>query len=673
MIRTHRVAVAALAVLSGVAQAAAADEADGRLEEIVVTAQKRSENLQKVPISITAITGDLLESQGASSVRSLADLTAGVKVQGTNAPAVFVRGIGTSNSSSTGDQGVALHLDGVYQARPTAFAAGFIDIERVEILKGPQGTLYGRGALGGNINVISKTPEDRFGGTGTLELGNYSLWRIGGVLNVPLADRLAARLAVQTQRHEGYSANGADDADLSAARLRVQYDPTDTVSLGVTAFWSRAEGQGAGYHRFRAYPGLPLDRNEWANSISNGQYLDAETLTLSGKMDWDLGFATLTYIPAYTDDEYSARFPALIFQPAPFNVDGITHSDLVTHELRLASPSDRRLEWTAGLFAMDEKLNYDLKFLPFVATFGNFRTRSEAAFGQLRVAVHPRVRLIGGLRVNRDTKTQNTNFGNHFENSWTSTTGRVGAEWEFRDASLLYLTASEGFKAGGFFTAPPPNYFDPETVRSYELGSKNRWFDDRLQINGSIFFNDYENYQANAFVPGFNGSITQGVLNAGAAQLYGLEIEGIFQPTPQDRIEASLTSLRSEFTSFKANAISGRVGDALPFSPEWSANLAYEHGFGLRGAGTLSLRGDIHFESKSWLSLNHRQFTSQGEYTRSSVTATYQTVGGRLKLAAWVRNIEDEAVVTTVSDSLNFENYILAPPRTYGLTLSTEF
>jgi len=645
----------------------------GGIVDIVVTAEKRKANLQDVPLSVTAIGGDALQAAGATSARNLDGLVSGVKVQGVNSPAVFVRGVGTSNSSGTGDQGVALHLDGVFQARPTAFAAGFVDVERVEVLKGPQGTLYGRGALGGNVNVISKEPTDQFEGSAGLTIGNYRQLTATAVANVPISDDLAIRAAIQTDRHDSYSKPVGDDLNSFTGRLRLKYELAAGVKIGLTLFHTERDGDGSAYQRARSYTGYPRQKDQWDNAIDNDQYVHAKTTELSGQIDIDLGGATLTYIPAYSWDRYKGAFPSLVYLPTPFMVDSITNSDMMTHEVRLASGSGGRLEWTIGGFYMDEKIDYLLDYQPFVTTYGKFETESVSAFGQASLELVDGLRLIGGIRQNRDTKTQDTNFGNHFHKSWNSTTGRLGFEWKPARENLIYLTASEGFKAGGFFTAPGDNSFDPERMRSYELGTKNRFFDNHLQLNAALFWNKYRNYQANANVPGYNGSITQGVINAGKARLRGFEVETLIALGSADRIDASVTYVDSEFTELKPTTTTAKVGDALPYSPKWSGNAGYQHIFGLASGATLTARAESHFESKSWLSLNHRQFTGQKGFTKSSATLTYAAAGDRYSVAVWLRNIENEAVKTTVADTLGFENYVLAPPRTFGATLAAKF
>ncbi len=645
----------------------------GQIEEIIVTAQKRAENLQNVPMSVTAVSGDALEAQGVTNPKGLANAVPGLKVQGTNTPAVFIRGVGTSNSSSTGDQGVAIHLDGVFHGRPTAFAAGFLDVDHVEVLKGPQGTLYGRGALGGAVNVISKAPSQTYEGAARVEVGNYDQLLGSAALNLPLTDKSAVRAAVQVERHDGYSSNGGDDADNLAARLRYRYRPTDDVTIDLIAFYSSQKGKGATAHLLRSYPTNPLPTDPWATSYPGALYTaDVETKEVSADLVWNLGRATLTYIPAFVNSRSSYTQPNLlaggIFSPTALAFDN--RADQNTHELRLDSPSDQRLQWTVGAYYLDEKVRYSVVNH---VSWGSIETISKSLFGQASYAITDRIHVLAGGRTTKETKEQFNNFGYHYTGEWSPMTGKVELEYNPVESSMLYASVANGFKSGGFFTAPGANTFDPEKVVVYELGSKNRFLDNRLQLNGAVYRYDYDDYSVNVSVPGYGGTTGQGVFNAGRARVYGADAEMILRPTAKDRIETSIAYSHAKFLTFSVATTSGKAGDRLPYSPEWSANVAYQHVFNLANGACLTPRLETHFETSSWLTANHSAFTRQGAFAKSSATLTYAPAAQPFTIALWARNIENKAVKLTVTDTSGLENDIVAPPRTYGMTLAAKF
>lgn len=675
MIRFRHLACMAMlsAGISANALAQSAD-ADESLGEIVVTAQKRSENLQRVPLSVSVIGGEEIAGRGLLKASDIAAAVPGVKAQGVNSPAVFVRGIGTSNASITGDQGVAIHLDGVFQPRPTAFAAGLLDVERIEVLKGPQGTLYGRGALGGNINVVSVAPRGEFEGKVVLEGGDHSLLRGQAVLDIPIAEEFGMRVAAQRERRDGYAGNGADDMDRDAVRVRLRYQPAPTVKLDLTGFYTRSKGHGAAYHLYRDYPGIVRPANPWDTSISADFHaLDARNRQVNAQLEVDLGFATLTYIPSYIDDEYRATTPYFLNSTTPYAQIISVDSKTWAHEARLTSPQGGRLDWTVGVYHMDEKLDYSFRLPPIVNNFGKFRTRSSSVFGQASYALADDLRVIAGARITDDSKHQQANNMFDYKASWSPFSGKLGLQYQPAEESMLYATVANGFKAGGFFTAPGKNSFGPENALTYEIGSKNRFADGSIQLNAAAYLYKYKDYQVNALTDGYNGTFVQGVFNAGKVDMYGIDLETIFRLSAKDRLEISATYLHGEFKSFSVPVTSGRVGDRIPYAPEFSAHLAYEHRFDLADAGSLNARVDSHFETSTWLSLNHQPATRQEAFTRTDFTLTYRPVSTDLGISAWIRNIEDKAVKTSVTDIPGFETYILAPPRTIGLTVSVGF
>ena len=245
---TGSTALACLAIASSaVAQTAAPAPADAALEEVVVTAQRREENVQRTAIAITAISGQDIVKRGDTSLDAVLAATPSVQIQGNSSGAqVYVRGIGSNNDPVYGNPAVNLNIDGVYQQQPAAVTGGMYDIARVEVLRGPQGTLYGRNATGGSINVITNDPSDGFAGSGSIQLGNYSQKRVEGMVNAPVTDTLAVRVAFTSERRDGYLSNGDSDADSIAARLKILYKPSDDLRLLVGASYIDEKGSPQG-------------------------------------------------------------------------------------------------------------------------------------------------------------------------------------------------------------------------------------------------------------------------------------------------------------------------------------------------------------------------------------------------------------------------------------------
>lgn len=671
------VLLATTAVLGSIAMGSAASAQ--AIEEIIVTAQRSEQNIQKVSQSITAIGGDKLQALGVRNATDLASYVPGVVIkQGGATPAVFIRGVGTSNSSVTGDQGVAMHIDGVFQARASAFTAGFFDIDRVEVLKGPQGTLYGRGSIGGSINVITNAPKMEYQGSASADFGNYNLMRATGMLNIPVneATRTAVRVAFTTESRDGYADNGGDDAHNSGLRFRMSSKPFEPLSLDLNTFVYRSKANGVSNYPLRTYSATRTadlaNYHSYLDVSSNFNNLEIRQASLN--IDYDLGFAVITALPSYTVINNKFRNTNLATLNGVAGSDNTALSDLnsntATQELRIASPGGSRIKWVGGVYNLHEKNRYSVAN---GAIVGWLTTNSTGVFAQGTYPILDTLRVIGGVRRTKESKDQYTGTGLHFENSWSVTNFRVSGEYDLAPASMLYLTYATGFKAGGFFTSVAPNYFDPETVKVTELGSKNRFLEGTLQLNAAIFYSKYDKYQVNrTIVAAFPGATTQGVFNGGAAEVKGAEAEVIWQFTEKDRIEVSGNYSDGKFTTITVTPTTAKVGDRLPSTAKYSSNIAYTHDFTVP-TGILSARAETHLESSSYISLSHNVNTRQGSYSKSNVTLTYTPEEGAYNVSAWVRNIEDKAIRGNIGETVNNETVNLAPPRTYGVSVSAKF
>src|SRR5579863_7213757 len=266
------------------------------LEEIIITAQKRSENLQKSAVAVTAISGNTLSETGTVDAQGLTDLVPGVEVAQNNANTIFaIRGISSTTDATLGDAAVAFHLDGVFEGRPAAASGLFYDIARVEVLRGPQGTLYGRNATAGTVNVITNAPDlSGYQGDVVVETGNYAELRTEAMLNAPLTDTFALRIAAQTLRHNGYLNSGYDDADDHAARLQALWKPNEAFSVLLFGDFFHQGGVGAGYTQ------LPVGSDPWHTPLplitfSGGGYpsppgtTDDLSWSVHAELTWDLG------------------------------------------------------------------------------------------------------------------------------------------------------------------------------------------------------------------------------------------------------------------------------------------------------------------------------------------------------------------------------------------------
>ena len=582
------------------------------LQDIVVTAQRRTESLQRAAIAATAVTGDTLVNAGVSDPTQLSKLIPALTVQPVGiSTSFFIRGVGATAINSFQENAIAFSVGGVFYARPTAPGGSFYDLDRIEVLKGPQGTLYGRNATGGAINLIPRRPElGKYGADLTAEYGNYNAFKAQGGVNIPIGSNAALRVAGQVVDRKGYLSDGYDDEKTQAVRATLLYQPSDRFSFLFSGDYSHQGGKGVGavlipspatpnapdpslrigasdprisailqqvtFNAFQFVPpfsSLPpaVIRNivtiPGPDGFQNNTAYGA-SVTANG----DMGFADLTTILAYRKTKpdvltYAPGFPGRFTE----------NDDQLTAELRLTSKNDTPLRYVFGAFFFNEQQNgynnYNQGFLANTEYLPPLKTNSEAVFGQLTYALTNTFRLVGGGRYTREDKslagsTRNTSFflpnppfvpfsGNL---SFGKFTYKAGAEWDVAPRSLLYANVSTGFKAGGFYPFVGLNTYKPETLTAYTLGSKNRFLHNTLQLNLEAFYWQYRDQQISYVGPiqATPGNFAQAgvTVNAGRARMYGGEAELLFQPTSTDTFGATVQYLNAKYQSLIYNAIS---------------------------------------------------------------------------------------------------------------------
>ncbi|WP_179505363.1 MULTISPECIES: TonB-dependent receptor domain-containing protein [unclassified Sphingomonas] len=566
--------------------------------DIVVTAQRRSENLQRVAVAVSAVNAASLVNAGVSQPQDLSKLVPALKLaaSGGAGTQVTVRGVGNFAGNAYAEPAVAVNLDGVYIARSAGADGLFYDLDRVEVLKGPQGTLYGRNATAGALNIIAHKPDDAYEASGNVTVGNYNLWRGELALNAPLGGGSAFRVAGQITRRDGYFSDGYNDDRSEAVRAQLKLVASDRFHVLIASDYAHQGGKGPGavfspFLSSNAYAGPTADgsnallRNV-SLGITGGQnpnllpaftdkgYVNANNVGVSATAEYAFNNATLTVIPAYRDSsndylQYNPGFPLQVSENAK----------TTSLEARLASSNKTaRLQWLLGGFFYNEDLHFNLfanQGVSFSYTNPLLNTRSYAAFGQLTFALADGLRLTGGLRYTHEHKTQAGNHGSPLGAGqststcapYDATTGacyaalsgdltanrvtwKGGVEYDAGPQSLLYANVGTGFKAGGFFGSQPPNTYKPETLTAYTIGSKNRFFGNTLQVNAELFYWDYRNKQVTHLGPiqpaGFD-LITE---NAGKAEIYGSEVEITWQPAPSDTLSADVQYLHSRYKEF---------------------------------------------------------------------------------------------------------------------------
>lgn len=603
--------------------AAVKDQApDQAIADIVVTAQRRAESLQKTPLTIQVLETKELANAGVTTPSQLSAIVPSVQI-GTSGPAtsVYVRGVGGFQTNAATSPAVPYYLDGIYVARTQSVTSEMYDIERLEVVKGPQGTLYGRNASGGAINVLSVRPElDQFAGHAEAEFGNYDNRSFEAAINIPIGSTVALRASGTIVDKGGFTSEGFGDDKHQSARLKLLWEPGRDFSLLLNGSYGHIGGEAAAVvARNRNIPGwYPwMDVSDprvtafvAANGIApppfvrNSQPTDAgqnlNFYNVSAQLDWQIGGAKLTVIPAYRRSEmqYSPLLGFTYYNGGSLGAIPARPetSDASSVEARLSGESGR-LTWLAGLFFFNEdqyqQYAIDGGFVQNLGNIARYKTTSYAAFTQNTFELLPSVRLIVGARYTSDERklldgqsyvispsafiggappsaaacafpapTQPQCLVDTYQGRkvFTNFSWKIGFEADVFDNSLFYATASRGFKAGGFnvqSAAGTPGQallYQPEVLTSYETGLKSRFLDNKLQLNVSAFYWDYKNHQEPVLtytnVPGLTNLIYQ---NAGAAEIYGGTVDIIAKPWRGATLNASAEFAKSRYIAYSVS------------------------------------------------------------------------------------------------------------------------
>ena len=580
------------------------------LEEIIVTAQRRQQNIQDVSVSITAITGDTLESLGFQNLTHVVSQAPNVVYSEGYTPLIIVRGL-SNLTGETGETPVGIYVDDIYRAHSAGRLQDLFDLERVEFLRGPQGTLFGRNTTAGVINYISRTPTENFEGYINAQYGSYETRIIDGAVSGPISERVRGRLAFKYHEDNGWITNTHPDpavfgqkygvVDAISARGILEFDLSDDVMLSLNVAHTRQRGVTKIYN----YRGLldPVDFSpcspervntglcasfgglvnqnpedpEFGRTERTPDQLpeDLDIMSVIARLNWRLNDnISLVSITAFetlerllrTDDDVSAEG---LFD-LQFTSLNLADSEAFTQEIRFEGTRDTT-NWSAGVYFYDEQVNpYAIAYPELGTPLGTIDTLADrgltswALFGQVDVEIADNLNLIVGLRYTEDDRdvsvdTQGYLSGgvlNHgdFDLSASETTGRIGLDWRPREGVLAYASVSTGFKSGQFNVTSLEgdlSLIEPtetEKVAAYELGLKWDFADGRARWNSALWFTDVNELQGNIFTQ--TGSVFQNQFhNFGDATLYGLETELKWQATDKLEISFGLGLIESEISA----------------------------------------------------------------------------------------------------------------------------
>lgn len=648
-------------------------EVEFTLEEITVTAEKREENMQKVPVAIEAISGDKLDELGIVDFYDALGSLTSVHMRGTS------RGFdpslrGISNDGGSQDSPVAVTIDGDYTRRSEATTAGLLDTSRIEVLNGPQGTLYGRLSTAGVVNIISNNPTEDYEASGMISAGSYSLLQMQGTMNVPVNETWAFRAAFRSVVRDGYLSLGESDNDEKTARVKSSYKPNDDVTLVLTVEKTKTTGRGSGsVVPFTTQDELDDEDDAWDSKYDNdGTYAKTDMVRYVADLNWDLGFSSLTVHPSIRKHKRNMAWILM---------DNLQERQEVTTEkageVRLASPADSKMTWLMGLYYYDRDQTDDASVEATGASQASSATsESKAVFGSMSYPITDRFSVNGGMRYTSDNETEegtrNGEVQDPTDNEFDNTDYKIGVEYDFAEEYMLWADFSTGFRAG-------KQSNNPEYLDAYQIGSKNRFFDNALQLNISAFYYDYQNYQAEKTLTYEDGTFEMGAA-VGDAVIYGVDIQTNYILTKKDRIDLGVSYLKGQYDNVVVtyDYADPEYYDGMdkPRAPRWTINGTYEHTFYLVDGGTLKASWTTRFESKSKVSfavdpqygLDERVNIMEA-HTMSNATLTYGAPSGKWSLSGYVKNIENFAY----KEQLMGSAMSVGAPRTYALQLSITY
>jgi iron complex outermembrane recepter protein len=681
-------------------QSVAAVDGDA-LSEIVVTAQRRSESLQKVPISVVALQPETLESFGPLDTKALAKLVPGLEFHtSAGAGTLYLRGVGFSSAQVGIDSPVGLYVDGVYQPVAQANIFALNNLERVEVLKGPQGTLFGRNTSGGVVHLITRDPSETPHFDGTIGYGNYDTPTLNLYGTTGIGGGVAADLAISAlNQGEGWGKNitlNKDDFKQSDVSIRSKLKWADDLTdVMLTTAYYHGKQNLAGFALVPGRTGAGGFGNvgfyNVALNIQPELVSDKYDATLRASHEFEL--FKVNNILAYQNVKIRSYID-LDFTPlALVDQKQFTYDSIWTEELQFLSAKESRINWIAGYYLFDEAASTNFKQFGGafaargggVTTLSSLDTVSNAGYGQATANLFESTRLTLGARYTSDNRhilasvtpvTGAVAFPDQ-QKTWNKFTWRTSLDHDFARDVLGYLSFNRGFKSGGYsINNPTLPSVNPETLDAYEVGLKTQLFNGHLRLNTAAFYYDYTNLQFRSAV----GNV-QLLLNAKAARVYGLDSDFLAQATRNISINGGIEILNAKFTDYKNALISvlpatgtgpatfvvGDVsGNFLPQSPRFSMNLGVNYKVDLGSGGLVFATTGKYTSTVPWDPDN--RLKSPGKVLVDA-SVKWLSADARYDVTFFGSNLFSKKYYDIALATVSGDAYAPAPPRTYGIRL----
>jgi len=698
--KKHPLAVCCIPVaIAGATAAIPAHAQSNVLEEIVITAQKREQNLQDVGVSVTAFSGDQLDALGFQNSTDLVVHTPGLDANGFGGGAVStfnIRGVGQNDFSANQEAPVAVYIDEAYISSNVSTRFSLFDIERAEVLRGPQGTLFGRNATGGLVHYVTRNPSQEFEGFVDVQFGDAGRQRAEGAIGGGISDTLSGRLAFIYNKDDGLIENNfpgaADDirrTDDYSIRGKLLFEPSDDLSILFKAQYSDEDASPGGYS-FGLLPGVETDFFGYSDAdgdpftVENDfdPYQTTEINEFGLTVNWDIGDFTLTSVTNYQDVDSEYAEDADVSPNSLFHYIQDVEVEQVSQEIRLSWEGQKH-RTVVGLYYLDIDNEVavsefgDVFFGPGVVLGIDAvqDTTTYAIFGQTEFDLSETLSLTAGLRLNRDEKDydlRSPDFGfTDYTSDFTDDDYSAKLQLDYRPNEdwLIYGGISRGIKSGGFNLPLTPVdgtqiEYDGETLTSYEAGFK-ATLGETTRLNASVYYYDYEDYQAFNIDPSFNTLL----FNA-EAEMYGGELELVMNPVEGLDLMLGASYLESEVTDLdRATFPSGE--EETPLSPNWTVNGLARYSWPAFG-GFMSAQADFFWKDDHKFNLATTEPILQDSYAVFNARIGFETEDGAWTGSVFVNNLTDEEYRTFAIDGTAFfgsHQNIMGFERWYGASL----
>lgn len=690
------------------------------LEEVIVTSRRMAESLQQTPLSVTAIDGEKLNEMGVQSFDTLDAftpnlVTAGTAGNGGNVANFSIRGIGGDPGGFiTKEGGVGVYIDDIYFARPNGGLLDLIDVESIEVLRGPQGTLFGRNTSGGAIRFVTTKPEvGELSGKIKGALGEFNRQDITAVANIPLTDNLATRISLASKQRDGHvvrTIDGLDtgNQDLSAAKMQLRWQPGKwdmNFTLDTLSDYNNGPAIDISEVDPNAIVPTILGEPGFADIVTESPYTvlggdrdstSYEAWGFTSSIAYDIsdtmGFKSLTgYRTAEQDTSED-------WDKSPYDIwkiVGEVDIEYFTQEFQLNGSSfDRRLDWVAGVFFMEEQpYQFRNRYNPTTGGLPQPEMRDQkvssyAVFGQGTYSITDKLSTTLGLRWSRDEKDFVGQRGDETganSDSWDSVSPRVGLEYQWTDAVMTYVSAAHGFKSGGFNDRPRPGYsnsgiipYDPENLWTYEAGMRTDLFDSKARLNATFFYTDYQDMQIEAIILDEEAmaavAITQ---NAGAATLQGMELDMQWLVMEGWQLNAAFGWTDAAYDDV-GTAVNLTLDSEFGLVPEFSYTVGSSYSYYTDDGTELAFNVNYGWKDEQRSSDSTTNSVHMDAYGLLNARLAYLDAGGQWSLALVGTNLTDEEYLTggfgNAADGFMgyVQNYI-GRPREVGVELTVNF